>query len=232
MILSRYKNKITLSLTIICLILGITIAWQYQSVKSYTAATSVKNQRQEDIIAQLLRQQENNANLSKKLSESNEELNKLKSTFVSDKLQLLSKEVERLSVMAGLTEVRGQGLIVTVKKLEEYEIHDEDLIKIINELRTTDAQAISINNERIVATSEVRYAGGNIMVNGKQMPTPFIVKAIFDSQNLDAAQKLMEMLLQEISVFVDVKMERTTDLIIPKVRDEVIKYDLLTPVNK
>lgn len=226
------KLSKNISFLLICLVLGITIAWQFQSVKNYSKVSALKNQRQDDLVNQLLREQENNANLSKKLSESKNELDNLKSSYGDEKLKILNDEIEKLSIIAGLTTVTGKGIIVTLNKLSDFaDIHDDDILSIINELRATDAQAIAINNERIIATSEIRYAAGTIMINGKQMPPPYAIKAIVDPVNADNALKLMQGPLESVSVFADVKIEKSEKLTIPKVRDEVIKYDLLTPVK-
>ena len=45
-----------------------------------------------------------------------------------------------------------------------YIIHDDDLLRVINELRAAGAEAIAINGERIVAMSEIRCAGPTLSV--------------------------------------------------------------------
>ena len=44
-------------------------------------------------------------------------------------------------------------------------VYDEDILDVINELRAAGAQAISINDERIVATTEIRKVDPYIMIN-------------------------------------------------------------------
>ncbi|MEI6131803.1 MAG: DUF881 domain-containing protein [Bacillota bacterium] len=109
------------------------------------------------------------------------------------KLNLLSSELERVSLLAGMKDVSGSGVEITMDDSsltpEErgddnpnwYVIHDKDVIRVINELRKAGAQAISINGERIVSTSEQVCAGATIIVNGKRYITPFIIRAIGDS---------------------------------------------------
>ena len=45
-----------------------------------------------------------------------------------------------------------------------YIIHDDDLLRVINELRAAGAEGIAINGERIVAMSEIRCAGPTLSV--------------------------------------------------------------------
>lgn len=54
----------------------------------------------------------------------------------------------------------------------DYLIHDNDLLSVINELRSAGAEAISLNGERILATSEVRCTGAVVTVNGGGTPRP------------------------------------------------------------
>jgi len=42
-------------------------------------------------------------------------------------------------------------------------------LKLVNELRAAEAQAISINGERIVAMTEIRYADPYMVINGRQI---------------------------------------------------------------
>lgn len=54
----------------------------------------------------------------------------------------------------------------------DYLIHDNDLLSVINELRSAGAEAISLNGERILATSEVRCTGAVVTVNGRRYAAP------------------------------------------------------------
>lgn len=66
-------------------------------------------------------------------------------------------------------------------------IHDIDVLNILNDLRIAGAEAMSINGERVMGTSELKCAGPTIRINGNSIGTPFIIEAIGDSQLLMAA---------------------------------------------
>ena len=64
-------------------------------------------------------------------------------------------------------------------------VTDNYLLVLINEIRASEAQAISMNGERIVAMSEIKMTNDKIspriiVVNGRQMQAPFVIKAIAD----------------------------------------------------
>ena len=66
-------------------------------------------------------------------------------------------------------------------------LHDSDLLVLINELRAAGAEALSINGERILATSEIRCAGPTVSVNNNRYSAPFVVKAIGDPATMENA---------------------------------------------
>ncbi len=55
----------------------------------------------------------------------------------------------------------------------------------VNELRQIGAQAIAINDERVVAMSEIRESGDNIVINGNPLMARnrFTIKAITNPEN-------------------------------------------------
>ncbi|MBS6333161.1 MAG: DUF881 domain-containing protein, partial [Veillonella sp.] len=107
------------------------------------------------------------------------------------------KADEQLMMKAALTNVKGTGVSVLIedslKPIQSgenpnlYVIHDEDILRIVNELRAGGAEAIAINDQRLIGTSEIRCSGPTITVNGKVFGAPFTVKAIGDPKTLNSA---------------------------------------------
>jgi len=67
----------------------------------------------------------------------------------------------------------------------------DDLLKLVNELNAAGAEAIAINDERIIATTEIRNAGNYIVINTNRYSAPFEIKAIGNPDTLEAALKLL-----------------------------------------
>ena len=93
--------------------------------------------------------------------------------------------------MLGLTEVKGQGIKITLtdNKASSNDlmsmvnpssriVHNNDLLEIVNALKNADAEAISINGQRIVSTTAITCEGTVIKVNGQKISSPFEIKAI------------------------------------------------------
>jgi uncharacterized protein YlxW (UPF0749 family) len=102
-----------------------------------------------------------------------------RSSKSSDYSKLLAKQLERAEIMAGLTAVEGSGIIVTLRDSTTqstnttdpnlYVVHDTDILWIINELRDAGAEAIQLNGERIISTTEIRCAGSTVSVNNNSI---------------------------------------------------------------
>lgn len=114
---------------------------------------------------------------------------------------LLNSELQSLKLKAGLTDVAGPGLLVTVTDSPhgsfgfsgEWQpglVHDTDLRGIINELWIAGAEAISIEGHRYVAWTGIRCVGNVVQINGVPEAAPYEIKAIGDPDVLDEALKM------------------------------------------
>lgn len=106
---------------------------------------------------------------------------------------LLQDELEKSEMLLGKTNVQGEGVVITMRNNIKYNdeesiiISAADLVLLINELRLAGAEAISINGERIVASSDIFDVGNFIYINGQRTTSPYIIKAIGDRKYLQSA---------------------------------------------
>ena len=89
----------------------------------------------------------------------------------------------------GLTDVKGSGVIVTLTDTEEalYTYTADDLLQLINELKYAGAEAISINDNRIINLTDIAMISDNLIVmNGgtTRISSPYVIKAIGDQKYL------------------------------------------------
>ncbi len=222
-----------ISIALICVILGLALSWQFQSIKSNAKVMNLESQKKDDLVVKILNEQKNNENLRAKLSELQTQLDKFENARGNsdENLKLLTDEIQKLKTVAGLTDVKGRGVIVTFAKEDALNVEDDDLLFVLNELRATDAQALAINDQRIIDTSEVRVAGGYIMVNGRHVMPPYVIKAIVDPDNAVNALNMIGGALEKIRVFIDVGVEKSDSVEIPKISEELIKTNKLHPVE-
>ncbi|HEX2926871.1 MAG TPA: DUF881 domain-containing protein [Ruminiclostridium sp.] len=228
------KFKRNIGITLVCILLGVMLALQYRGVSNHKKAESLDNKTMSELKEVIIDAQNRNEELRNRNNELLSEIQEYETKRGND--DAIKLELDRARKIAGLVDVKGKGVIVTVDDNGPVKVDDMSLLELLNELRASDAQAISINDERIVAMSEVRKAGSYIMINGKQMRAPYVVKAIADPERMEHTLKMiggMSERLQEY-YFLKVDIKKSDDIFIPKVSDSgpMVKTDLLKPSQK
>ena len=187
------KEKITvaISLILVCIILMAVMFAQFRTVEE-TDITGIKTAQETELKAMLSSWNSKYDEVMEKLEDSRNKIteyrNKLQSNEASE--ELLEEELAQTNMLAGKTNVVGEGVIVTLTDTEESSITVEDLLLLINELRLAGAEAISINDKRMVSNSEIVNVGDNILVNTERIVSPYIVKAIGNQTYLSSALSL------------------------------------------
>ena len=96
-------------------------------------------------------------------------------------------------------------------------VHEEDLLYIVNELFNSGADAISINDQRIVSTTSIVCDGNIIRINGKMVGVPITIKAIGFPERMEYALSRPGGYLQLMADGgVKVYIERSDNIDIPK----------------
>lgn len=125
--------------------------------------------------------------------------------------KVLSDSLENLKFQAGLTPVAGPGLTIILKDGDtkridtnggfenDYVIHDMDILKVVNELWNSDANAIAVSGNRISSGSNVRCAGTTILVDSVKVASPITIQAIGDPKKLKGAMLMPGGVLEEIA---------------------------------
>jgi uncharacterized protein YlxW (UPF0749 family) len=189
---------VQIAIGVICLIMAFAITIQIRSV-SYNRVNNTDTARAADLQQQLRVEKDRTTNLYEQVLQLSSDLEEFKQEAAksSDYSKLLAKQLERAEIMAGLTAVEGSGIIVTLRDSTTqstnttdpnlYVVHDTDILWIINELRDAGAEAIQLNGERIISTTEIRCAGSTVSVNNNRYAEPFEIVAIGDSANMENA---------------------------------------------
>lgn len=99
-----------------------------------------------------------------------------------------SERLQQLATQAGTVPLQGPGITVWMSPSKRpapspdeagaYQIHDTDLQLVVNALWSAGAEAIAINESRLVATTPIRSAGDTIIVNFRPLSPPFRISAI------------------------------------------------------
>ncbi len=184
------KNfKISLILGIMCFFLTLGIVVQINTVSKSTTTvgkTLVENELRDSV----LRWKQKYENAYEKLEEKEDTLNKLREQVsnTDETHSGMSSKLARYNSLLGNTELIGKGIIITVTDgdgsnlngnfTSDYIVHDGDLYEIVNSLKNAGAEAISINDQRIVSKSSITCAGNVVLINGEKVGVPYEIKAI------------------------------------------------------
>ena len=138
------------------------------------------------------------------------------------------EELRKNNILIGLTDVTGEGVIVTLKDNPNVSpdstildpsmviVHFSDILGIVNELKNAGAEAISINDQRIVSTTSITCEGNVINVNGEKTSSPFVIKAIGSSVYMYSALMRTGGSIEYIKQGVPVTVKQSNNILIKK----------------
>ncbi len=183
------KKIISLVLGVMCFALTTGICIQVKTVKNYNSKVS-QNYTENNLRAEVLKYKEKYDNLLKETEKVDNELQQKieKASENNSELEEAKNQINSGNKIIGLAEVTGPGVTITVADSDidpnkvvdssKLLVHDSDILKIVNELKNAGAEAISINNQRVVLTTSIICGGNIININGERIGSPFEIKAI------------------------------------------------------
>ena len=155
------KGKITMTITlgIACFALVMVMSMQFKIVNE-TDITSIENMRETELRTELANWKTKYEETNQKYEETISKINEYKETKQSNEetSKLVEKELEQVNMPLGKNDIEGQGIEITIRETEKEEISRvtaDDLIVIVNALRLSGAEAISINDERIINMTDI-----------------------------------------------------------------------------
>lgn len=205
------KNRFIVSLSLIFLLAGIAVSvWLRAWAINAQINAASENQNLIDIINQL---EAETVELESSIEAIRTELAGQGVTDATDDeyYARLQQELADSQFLSGQTAVTGSGIIITLNDNtagaeaakqtdpmnyfpENYIIHDSNLRYLLNDIAYL-ADAVSINGQRIVDTSDIRCVGTVIMVNSTRIAPPYEISLI-------GSQALLEGALQDSSQYI------------------------------
>ena len=183
---------------LICVILGVILAQQAKIVQNDMLDGLSPRQKSGELVNELNMVREEKEVLLEQISALETRLQEIESSESKESVLIksLNEDLERYKMFAGLSDVEGQGIVITIDNppvdmnysYDANFVYDYHLLlSLVNELNAAGAEAISINDQRITGLSEIRTAGNSININLIPQQAPFVVKAIGSSDTLDGA---------------------------------------------
>ena len=224
------KEQLVMGIIIglVCIVLICVMFVQFKTVEE-TDITAIENMKEDELRTTLsewkTKYEETYEKYEETIATIDEYNKKIESS--EEASELLDKELENSNLIVGNTDIYGEGIIVTLTDNNNQVIVAEDILELINELRYAGAEAISINDVRIINTTDIVEVGNTlIMVGGKRLSSPYVVKAIGNQAYLSSILSLKN------SGFIDKynNSGKTVTLVANK-KVEILKYNGETEIK-
>lgn len=104
-------------------------------------------------------------------------------------LEQAQRRADTLGILAGTLPAQGPGITVSISDPDR-QVSGPVVLDLIQELRDAGAESIDVGGVRVVASSYVGDAGGDLSVDGTSISRPVLVKAIGDPNTLASAMTI------------------------------------------
>ena len=191
-IFSKNKEYNILAITagIVALILAVSIFIQFRTVKQ-SEELDIEGLREDELRTQIASYKSKYEETIKQYEENQNKINDYTTAMNENKetSEILDEELLQSKTILGLTDVTGSGVIVTLTDTPEalYTYTADDILLLINELKYAGAEAISINDNRVINLTDIVMVTDTLIVmNGgnTRISSPYEIKAIGDPKYL------------------------------------------------
>ncbi|MFE2546399.1 DUF881 domain-containing protein [Actinacidiphila glaucinigra] len=211
-------SRAQLIVALLLFVLGLGLAIQ---VRSTSDTSALRGARQEDLVRILDELDNRSQRLGderRRLEEQRTELEN-SSDQAEEARKQTEQKAEQLGVLAGTVAVEGPGITLTVNDPQDA-VEADMLLDALQELRAAGAEAIQINDVRVVADTYFTQGSGGVQIDGHQVNAPYRFKVIGNPQDLEPALNIPGGVVQTLE-----KEQATADV----ARSEKIVVDALRP---
>lgn len=211
-------SRAQLIVALLLFVLGLGLAIQ---VRSTSDTSALRGARQEDLVRILDELDNRSQRLGderRRLEEQRTELEN-SSDQAEEARKQTEQKAEQLGVLAGTVAVEGPGITLTVNDPQDA-VEADMLLDALQELRAAGAEAIQINDVRVVADTYFTQGSGGVQIDGHEVNAPYRFKVIGNPQDLEPALNIPGGVVQTLE-----KEQATADV----ARSEKIVVDALRP---
>ncbi len=214
----------SIGLALICLMLGLIVTLQMKT-QAKVQLTLRETRVTEDMVAQFLQVSQERDLLRAELYRL-QELASLQATAAR-----LEEELQLELASAGLLEVKGPGVTVTLADLSDTsarQVTADDVMLVLNELRAGGAEAIAINGERVTARLRVARdrlaAVAPLRINDLHITGPVEIMAVGDPGTLVASLNMRGGVVSFLTPWLHIDVQTNDELIIPAAAEPVYEF--------
>jgi uncharacterized protein YlxW (UPF0749 family) len=182
---------------VVCVVLWLSLALQFRSVQANLNGVA-PTQKSKELVEELKTVKEEKQRLQGEISAIEKQIKEIEEAESTQETlaKQIRSEIEKYKVLSGFKPVKGTGVVMVIDDppadpefptdrsiiMDRY----ERLLEVVNRLNDAGAEAISINEQRIISRTEISLAGNNININAIPTAPPFIIKAIGNPDDLEA----------------------------------------------
>ena len=186
------KNKwsLTIIIGIVAALLVTSILLQFKTVDETTNA-DVEGLRDTELKSQISSYKSKYNEVASQYQNSIAKIEEYtkSATTSTESTNLIKSEYQKSNELLGLTDVKGEGIIITLKDVGESKYSSEDLRSLVNELKYAGAEAISINGNRIINLTDIVTLNEKFIImdpSRARLSSPYVIKAIGDKKYLSS----------------------------------------------
>lgn len=224
------KTKEVAALIFVSILLGLILSIQFKTMNKSVGEGVLPTQRSQQLAVELKKLQRERDSQTSRILELESKIEQYEKGEADKNIytENLYNDAMKYRMLAGYQEVEGSGIVLEINDPpvdlefgDSYSIVDElDLIlQIISVLNAADAEAISINEQRYTAYTEIVRAGDHIEINGVSTNSPITIKAIGNPNTLESALAIkMGVVWQLRRLDYLVHLAQDNNIVIPKYR--------------
>ncbi|MGW8330356.1 DUF881 domain-containing protein [Streptomyces sp. NPDC055897] len=178
-------SRAQLIVALLLFVLGLGLAIQ---VRSNSDNSALRGARQEDLVRILDELDSRTKRLEdekQRLEGQRTELETSSNQAEEARKQTVEKE-QQLGILAGTVAAQGPGITLTISD-PKGAVESDKVLDTVQELRAAGAEAIQINDVRVVANTYFSDETGGIGVDGTKVTAPYVFKVIGRPQDLEPA---------------------------------------------
>ncbi|MET7509336.1 DUF881 domain-containing protein [Streptomyces albidoflavus] len=214
-------TRAQLTVALLLFVLGLGLAIQ---VRSTNDTGALRGARQDDLVRILDELDDRTERLEdekQRLEDQRTELENSSDQAEEARRQTVEKE-RQLGILAGNVAATGPGITVTVQDAAGT-VRADMLLDAVQELRAAGAEAIQVNDVRVVAGTYLSDGSGGVNVDGNKITRPYRFKVIGNPQDLEPALNIPGGVVQTL------EKEQATVVV---TREEKIVVDALRPAEQ
>ena len=190
LIVMKHKSFALFTISILCFLIGTLYTFHLSLIGAENPQNTALSERMDNLVSTITGLEQEIAAYEGLIEQYRAELEEIDLVHQSAAIQAYQEELKTAQLRAGLTQVTGQGVEIVIDDNysgmrenpggdpNQYIIHYDDLLSVISDLKSAGAEAISINDQRFVGTTELRCVGNVVLVNTTRLAPPFVIMAI------------------------------------------------------